>query len=212
MSIDQSSVSRRTVAKGAAWSVPAVAVAAAAPSLAASTTCEASYTTITKTFEYADILSNTVVVEVTATNVPTTAPAGATLLPIETSSTVTIPASSAGLLTGLLLGGAELVGGTSASTSSLSGALTLDATTDLTIAISAPQANGDLALPATGAGDALTIPAGVTPGAVTITMGEPASHLVGYAANGTTVTGETDTTLSKVDGNDYVLATFEVCA
>lgn len=36
MSFDQSQVSRRTVAKGAAWSVPAVAVAAAAPSLAAS--------------------------------------------------------------------------------------------------------------------------------------------------------------------------------
>lgn len=38
MSIDQTHVSRRTIAKGAAWSVPAVAVAAAAPSLAASTT------------------------------------------------------------------------------------------------------------------------------------------------------------------------------
>lgn len=36
MSFDQSHLSRRTITKGAAWSVPAVAVAAAAPSLAAS--------------------------------------------------------------------------------------------------------------------------------------------------------------------------------
>lgn len=35
-----SAVPRRTVAKGAAWSVPAVAVAAATPSLAASTDCK----------------------------------------------------------------------------------------------------------------------------------------------------------------------------
>lgn len=38
MSLDQSHISRRTIAKGAAWTVPAVAVAAAAPALAASTT------------------------------------------------------------------------------------------------------------------------------------------------------------------------------
>lgn len=38
MPLDHSPISRRTVAKGAAWSVPAVAVAASAPALAASTT------------------------------------------------------------------------------------------------------------------------------------------------------------------------------
>ncbi|YAL82627.1 hypothetical protein ACMYYO_11925 [Dermacoccaceae bacterium W4C1] len=39
---DSGAVSRRTLAKGAAWSIPALTVAAAAPALAASLTCEAS--------------------------------------------------------------------------------------------------------------------------------------------------------------------------
>ena len=212
MPLDHSPISRRTVAKGAAWSVPAVAVAASAPALAASpSNCEPGYDTITKTFEYKDILQNTVIVEVTAENVPTTAPAGATLMPISVTSTVTIPKASADLLTGLLLGGAALVGGTSDSTSSLSGALTRETTTALTIAATAPNAAGDLVLPASGEGSPMTVPSDATPGTVTITMGEPSSDLVGYEEDGTTETGTT-TTLSKVDGNNYVLGTFEVCA
>lgn len=45
------SVSRRTVAKGAAWSVPAVAVAASAPSLAASSSCTDEQQILTQSFE-----------------------------------------------------------------------------------------------------------------------------------------------------------------
>lgn len=40
MTSELSTPSRRTIAKGAAWAVPSVAVAAAAPSLAASPTCD----------------------------------------------------------------------------------------------------------------------------------------------------------------------------
>lgn len=40
MTTEITNPSRRSVAKGAAWAVPAVAVAATAPSLAASTTCD----------------------------------------------------------------------------------------------------------------------------------------------------------------------------
>lgn len=44
-------VSRRSVAKGAAWAVPAVAVAATAPTLAASTTCTDELQMLTQTFD-----------------------------------------------------------------------------------------------------------------------------------------------------------------
>lgn len=50
MTTDRLQVSRRTIAKGAAWTVPAVAVASAAPSLAASPTCEDETVTATVTF------------------------------------------------------------------------------------------------------------------------------------------------------------------
>lgn len=199
---------RRTVVRTAAWSLPAVTVAAAAPAYAASR--EATYQTVTKTFVYSALGIADITVEVTAVDVPLTAPAGETLRQIQTSSTVTIPANLAGILRTSFLGGADQVSGTSASTSQLTGALTLPSTTNLTIPLTPFPTNAPLVTVASGAGGALTVPAGTAPGVVTITMGEPTSQLVGHNADGSPNGSVYDSTLAKKTGNDYVLATFEI--
>lgn len=207
--MSQFTTDRRTIVKGAAWTIPAVSVAAAAPSLAASPTCEPTYQDITKTFVYSALGIADITVEVTAKNVPLTAPAGASLQPIETSSKVTIPANIAGLLRQLYLPGAVEVDGTSVSVSTLSGAYPGEATTNLTIDRTPFPASGDLVTVATGTGEQSSVPDDASTGLVTITMGEPNSTLNGYTEDGSAV-GPYESNLAKKDGNDYVLATFNV--
>lgn len=212
MSIDQSPISRRTVAKGAAWTIPAVAVAGAAPALAASPACEATYTSITKTFVYSALGLFDITVVVTANNVPVNVPAGVELLPISTTSEVTIPENVVGAMKSLYLGAdATQIDGTSISVSELTGVVTTTATTHLTIPLTPIPANGPLVTVASGSGMPLTVPAGTAAGAVTITMGEPVSPLTGYDDAGN-VTGTYKSELKKKDGNAYVLATFDICA
>lgn len=201
---------RRAVVRTAAWTVPAISVAVAAPSFA--TSCAPTYQTITKTFVYKDALSNNVTVEVTAQNVPMTAPAGAVLDPIVTSSVVTISAASADLLKSFLLGNPAEIGGTSVSTTTLSGAYSATATTNLTIArAAAPPSGQPLVTQAGGTGTASTIPSGTSPGVVTLTMGSPQSTLIGYNSSGGQ-TGTYNSTLNQINGNDYTLGTFNVVA
>lgn len=201
---------RRTLVKGAAWAVPALSVAAAAPALAASP-CTTTYTSVTKTFTYTDALSNEVIVTVTASNVPDTVNAGDTLLPVSTSSSVQISEASLGLLK-LVLGNPAQMGGTSNSTSTIAyaGGATTSSTTPLVITRTAVPSSGGITLPATGTGEAGAVPAEAAPGTATITMGNPASTLVGYSASGSE-NGTFPSNLAKIDGNDYVLHTFTVC-
>lgn len=200
---------RRTIVKGAAWAVPAVSVAAAAPTLAASPTCETTYQTIEKTFIYSALGIADITVAVTARNVPLVTYPGAELEPIETSSTVTIPANIAGLLRQLYLPGAVEVEGTSVSTSELTGVITKSTTTNLTVARAEFPASGPLVTVATGNGAGDTVDSGTSAGTVTITMGSPQSTLTGYTEDGSEV-GPYESTLQKKDGNDYVLGTFTV--
>lgn len=201
--------SRRTIVKGAAWSAPVVTIAAAAPSLAASP-CDTTYTTVTKSFTYRDALGNDVIVTVTATNVPATVNPGDTLLPVATSSQVQISAASLGLLKSVL-GNPAQIGGTSNSTSTITytGGETTS-TTPLTIARTDVPASGGITLPASGTGEAGTVPAGAAAGTATIKMGDPTSTLVGYDDAGGQ-SGTFPSNLTKIDGNDYVLHTFTVC-
>ncbi|NYF98442.1 DUF6801 domain-containing protein [Janibacter cremeus] len=219
MSFDQSHLSRRAITKGAAWSVPAVAVAAAAPSLAASTNCETTYQTITKEFIYQTDVPflglRDITVEVTANNVPLVTHPGATLLPIETSSTVTIPEDLAGLLGSVMLGNAAKVSGTSSSESTLSGVIDTVTSTPLTIPLTDFPADGeDLVTVASGAGDPLDVDSATSPGLVVITMGEPSSTLVGYDESGDPNGKTYDSNLQKDPARDeggyYDLATFTV--
>lgn len=205
------SPSRRTIVKGAAWTAPVLTAAAAAPALAASPACTTTYQSITKSFTYRDALGNDVIVEVTAENVPLQAAPGATLEPISTSSKVTISSASADLLKSFLLGNPATIGGTSTSTSTLSGAYSGSTTTPLTIAEApAPPAGQPLITTASGTGSASAVPADATPGTVTITMGSPASTLIGYRADGSQ-SGTYNSTLTQIDGNDYTLGTFTIC-
>lgn len=205
---------RRAVIRTAAWSVPAVTVAAAAPAFAGSGPgATPTYQDVTKTFIYTALGGAVdISVAVTARNVPLTAPVGATLLPIETTSVVTIPATLAPTLRSLFLGNAAKVGGTSVSVSELTGALTLNSTTNLTIPIEPfPAAADPLITTASGTGNPLTVPGGAIPGLVTITMGQPNSTLVGYN-NDDTPNGSTYNSVLayKTAKTDYVLATFNV--
>ena len=149
-------------------------------------------------------------VTVVAKNVPVSAPAGATLLPVETSSTVTIPEQVGQGLKYLILGDfsnpAAKIGGTSVSTVTLSGALNEDRVTDLTIPKVTYDA-GPLVTIASGISDSLVLPAGAT-GTVTMTIGAPVSHLIGYYADDAPTGKEYDSTLDKKAGNDYTLATY----
>ena len=197
--------SRRTVVRTTAWSVPAITIATAAPAFAASE--QPTYQTVTKEFTYAATIGQVkVVVEA---RVPLVAPRGTDLDPTTTTSTVTIPDQTRQLLQ-LLLGGPAQVGGTSLSTSTLSGALAGTTTANLAIARVPFPSSGNLVTVATGASaSGLTVPTNATPGTVVITMGEPQSTLVGYNASGGQ-TGTYPSNLTKIAGNDYTLATFQV--
>ncbi|MBE7325865.1 hypothetical protein IEQ44_14525 [Nocardioides sp. Y6] len=210
--------SRRSVIRTAAWSVPAITVATAAPAFAASSPgSDPVYTTVTKDFLFSS--TNTlgtfdIPVTVVAENVPVLAPAGATLLPITTTSTVTIPAQVAQGLAYLILGDfsnpAAKIGGTSESTVTLSGAINEDRTTDLTIP-TVPYVTGQpLITIASGTSDSLVLPAGAT-GQVTMTIGSPKSILMGYNADDTS-TGKPpyNSVLDKLPGEDYTLAVYTI--
>lgn len=206
MSFDQSTVSRRTVAKGAAWSVPAVAVAAAAPSLAASSL---EYQSVTKSFVYHALGTIDIGVEVTANNVPLDVHQGEPLMPIEVTSTVTIPENLVGIIQASFLGGGSHLKGTSESSSTLDGAYSGTTTSDLTIGITEIPASGPLVFSAVGAGQPLTI-TGASAGEVTITMGEPVSVLLGCDAEGNENGSEYNSELTKDPALDYTLATFTI--
>lgn len=197
--------SRRTVVRTTAWSVPAITVATAAPAFAASE--QPSYQTVTKEFIYAATIGQVkVVVEA---RVPLVAPRGSNLDPTTTKSTVTIPNQTRQLLA-LLLSNPVSVDGTSLSTSVLSGSLAGTTTANLVIARAPFPSSGDLVTVATGASaSGLPVPANASPGTVVITMGEPKSTLIGYNASGGR-TGTYDSNLTKISGNDYTLATFQV--
>lgn len=87
------SVSRRSVTKGAAWAVPAVAVAAAAPSLAASSSCTDEQQILTQTFETPlgswvwDLMTATVTMSIL---VPTCVRTGDVIVP-QLTATLTAP-------------------------------------------------------------------------------------------------------------------------
>ncbi|QIK74558.1 DUF6801 domain-containing protein [Nocardioides piscis] len=125
---------RRTVVRTAAWSVPAISVISAAPAFASSPGgSQPTYQDITKSFIYTALGTIDILVEVTAIDVPLTAPVGATLKPIQTNSKVTIPANLAPTLRSLFLGNADQVSGTSTSVSELTGAITISSPSNLTI-------------------------------------------------------------------------------
>lgn len=212
---------RRTVIRTAAWSAPVVAVAAAAPAFAASPLpgAEVTYQTVTKTFKFNPVILgtintdpvNNVIVAVTAT-VPLEIPVGLTAVPVQTESSVTIPAGLAGTLAGLILGNPATVEATSVSTTVLSGAYTGESVTNLTIPAT-PYVSGEpLILAASGEGaTGLTIPAGNPTGPVTLTLAPPASQLTGRKADGTKTNATPyASTLSPIDGADYTLGTFTI--
>lgn len=196
---------RRTVVRTAAWTVPAVTVVGAAPQFAASTL---THQDVTRTFEFTDALSNIVTVQVTA-HIPLDVHPGEQLDVPTTSSIIDISEASLNLLKAVL-GSPAFIGGTSNSTTEYSGALVTSTTAALTIANSAVPAAGGITLNASGAAPASTIPAGTPAGVVTLTIGNPQSTLVGYAADGTTQTGTFPSNLNKIAGNDYTLGTFTI--
>lgn len=207
---------RRSIIRTAAWSVPAITVASAAPAFASSG-ADPTYQSVTETFTYEARLGGEsgpaigdITVEVTAT-VPATAPRGATLNPTTTQSTVTIPASLADLLKSVYLPGATSVTGTSVSTSVLSGTLPGTTVANLTIPSTPLPPDGQpLVTVASGSSAAgLPVPVDTPLGTTFITMGQPNSVLTGD--NGTVY----ESVLFKKPGTtdaDYQLATFEVIA
>lgn len=211
---------RRTVIRTAAWSAPVVAVAAAAPAFAASSpAAEVTYQEVTKTFRFNPVILgtvntdpvNNVIVAVTAT-VPLQIPVGLTAAPVQTESSVTIPAGLAGTLAGLILGNPATVEATSVSTTVLSGAYAGESITNLTIPAT-PYVSGEpLVLAASGEGaTGLTIPAGNPTGPVTLTLAPPQSQLTGRRADGTKTNATPyASTLSPIDGADYTLGTFTI--
>lgn len=199
-------VSRRTLAKGAAWSVPVIATAAAAPAASASTACEVTYQTVTKTFTFNDVISQPATVAVTATNVPLVVPNGSSVAAIAISATTTLGATSSSVLP-TLLGNATQIAGTVVSASELSGVATETVTANLTIPMT--KLANPAVIPADGASPAMTLTA-TGNGSVVITMGAPIPTLTGYDDTGATTSDPQALPLTKIDGNDYTLATFTV--
>lgn len=206
---------RRSIIRTAAWSVPAVSVAAATPAFARSTTPAVTYQSVTKTFLFhptfmgEPLTAIDIKVEVVA-NIPLVIPAGMTADPTTTVSTVTIPASLLSILQSALGNPAE-VAGTSTSISKLTGALgNVDSQTDLTIDRSAfPTTAVDLVTVARGTGaTSLTAPAGAS-GSVLVTLAPPNSTLVGYDASGAQ-SGTYPSVLAAKSGQDYTLGTITI--
>ncbi|WP_110239828.1 hypothetical protein [Nocardioides gilvus] len=210
---------RRTVIRTAAWSAPVVAVAAASPAFATTPPAgEVTYQTVNKRFVFhptlggAPLTTVDILVDVEA-RVPLEVPAGLVADPAQTVSTVTIPALLVGIIAGPLGDGSgppAEVGGTSTSTSRLSGTISLDSITPLTIDRAPwPAGGGDLVTIARGTGaEALPVPAGLS-GPVTITLQPPVSELQGYAADGTAL-GVYASALAPKAGQDYTIATFNI--
>lgn len=209
---------RRTVIRTAAWAVPAVSVAAAAPAFATSPgNPVVTYQTVNETFRFNPVIlgnvntdpANIVVVNVEAT-IPLELPRGLVAAPVQTVSSVTIPAGLAGILGGLILGNPATVEGSSVSTTNLSGAISGSSITNLTI----PQTPfaAPLTLVASGSGaEGLTVPAGGPTGAVTLTLAPPASKLQGRnAAGNPTNATPYDSVLSPIATEDYTLGVLTI--
>lgn len=208
--------SRRTVLRTAAWSVPAVTVATAAPAFATSPPAggEPTYQNVTGTFLFhptflgAPLTNIDIQVDVEA-RIPATAPADSVLDPAQTVSTVTIPGDLLPIIRGPLGTPAE-IGGTSLSTSTFSGVLDGESITNLTIDRAPFPESGAIVTVARGAGEQpLVVPAGTPNGLVTITLEPPNSTLLGYNAAGDQV-GEYASVLAPKDGQDYTLGTFQI--
>ncbi len=213
--MSQHTPSRRTVVRTAAWAVPAVTLVTAAPAFAASQG-EVTYQEVNRTFVFHPTVlgsvstdpNHEVIVSVTAT-VPLVIPAGMTANPTSTISSVTIPQSLTSLLGPLMLGNPAQVGGTSTSTTTLSGALTGDSVTELTIDRTPFSSSQPLVTIARGSGTVgVTAPAGSS-GVVTLTLQPPVSTLIGYNASGAE-TKRYDSTLAAKAGVDYTLGTFTI--
>ena len=212
--------SRRAVVRTAAWSVPAVSLAAAAPSFAVSppATPEVTYQNLETTVVFNPVVlgnvstdpNNEVSVTVRA-RVPLNIPRGQTADPVETESTVTIPAGLAGLLGSLILQNPTEFDGTSVSTTELTGAFAGESVTNLTIPRTPfPASGNDLVVNATGTGvDGLDIAVDADTGTVTMTLLPPESTLVGYNAAGNETATYTSE-LSPKAGEDYTLGTFTI--
>src|SRR5690606_10288224 len=131
---------------------------------------------VTKTFRFNPVIlgnvntdeANIVVVAVTAT-VPLVIPRGETSVPVQTESSVTIPAGLAGILAGLILSNPATIEATSKSTTNLTGAFVGSSITNLTIPATPYVSGSPLVLAASGAGtEGLTIPADNPTGPVTL--------------------------------------------
>lgn len=205
---------RRTVIRTAAWTVPAVSLAAAAPAFAASPGDPVvEYQTVNASFAFhptflgAPLTNIDILVDVEA-RLPLVVPAGLTADPATTVSTVTIPNSLLGII-GPNLGNPAEIGGTSVSTSRLSAPLSVDSVTNLTIDRAPFPDSGDIVTVARGVGESsLPVPAGLS-GAVTIELLPPNSTLVGYDAAGVE-SGTYASALAPKAGVDYTLATFQI--
>lgn len=184
MSIRHATPSRRTIAKGAAWSVPAVAVAASAPSLAASPG-ECPEESVTTTVTYAVRLTNEGLArdlgdwtaEVTS-SLPACVQSGASVPAPPLAITLTTTAEAADLLRSL---GNTSIEGTAEASSTASGSVVDPGarTSTLTVPLTQIPETGAIVAEATGNGPEET--AG-SAGAYTIT-------LAGFTASLTTNTG-----------------------
>lgn len=197
---------RRTVLRTAAWSVPAVTVATAAPAFAASSPEEPTYQTVTTAplpFAAAGVTGSmgTWTVQVTA-EVPIWLPAGTTVPPKPLSAVVTIPDAARAGIYNL---GVRTVGGNAVAPYTISVTEeTLTATLEIP-SMSIPE-SGDMVIETSTVGEAFTMPSA---GSYTITLEDITTNLtVDPPVLG--VISETSVELERVDGNDYTLTTFTV--
>ena len=199
---------RRAVVKTAAWVVPAVSVAAAAPSLAASPVAEPVYQNVIKTFWYTDDFDEFVTVKVTANNVPRLAPGGATLLPMEATYKVTYSQLSTSDIK-QELGNPAKLGGLIYNTWLFDGTMDDGELMDLTITpLVRTPAVGQLIVEASGTGSSLTVPAGHSTGAVNIHFGLPFTTLLGYNEDDTPLYRSFEMHHRQQLDESYLLATF----
>ncbi len=214
MPLDHSPISRRTVAKGAAWSVPAVAVAGSAPALAASPTCcEPGMQSVSKTLTYTaqatspiSLPQGTWTVTV-STDLPTCVKVGD---PIPAPTLTVKVETSQDTMGGLDLLSIVSVEGTGTSPYSIAGAVVDpgNRTTTLTIPSTDVPTDGTV-LTTTGTGTGAAETAAAAPGTITVTIGDSfTANLTGTQSTGGTVNLVTEGTLQ--DGQDATLGTITV--
>lgn len=191
-------ISRRTLAKGAAWSVPVVAVAAAAPAASASPADCITTGTISNSPGGIPATTNFACVQTTADGTPTGTDLGkwkvqvlvSTCTAVHAGSTLKAPPSitanvvtstgAANTLRGLAGDKPRITGGTSAAGYTLTGQVVNSGATrtgDLTIGAQDVPASGPITTTATGSG---VLETSTTAGSITIAVGSFTVAL-GYA-------------------------------